>query len=934
MSSDRFCRMCTMKVKNIVKTVFSPDIFKALVYLVSLLGVCPLLGASVDPVLKLFHVYALLVVVFDLLGEKRILRNKGRVFLVIFGLCYAVTIINNSSLQNFSDLSNFCYLLAELGLIFSYGKNSRRIDRITGSALVTLISMANLVGIWMFFAKTHINIPDRGYIGIFVFENRLAGLFGNPNVLGMICMGAICLSAILLAASHHRWQRIYFGALCGVNILTLLLSNSRTQLYSVIFMCVVLVFMQILRSGISAKRMLLGCGAAVLTVAVVYFGTVAVQYGISKQDKNYDYYLRYISEDNLQLPEEVEFDFEGLVMEDGVNYYYEGGEKVYAGLIQINEDYYYINSSCQAVTGEYWISKTNGLMPEGTYEFDEDGKMILPDPEEEERKKGKIVIENGQMYYYENEEKTYAGLVKIEEDYYYVNGACRVVTGEYQVTKTNGLLPAGTYEFDQDGKMIRTNLGTEVTSTGEIIAEDGVLYYWEGGEKVYAGLIWIDGDYYYVNSACRVVTGEYQVTKTNGLLPTGTYEFGEDGKMVQTKNGFITEDGVMYYYENGQKTYAGLIKIGEDYYYINSGGQVVTGSYQITKTNDLLPVATYTFDETGKMIKAKNGFVTENGAIYYYVDGEKYYAGLMMIDEDYYYVNSSGRVVTGTYQITKTNGLMPVDSYEFDEDGKMIQKIADKDKHGIVAEEDGLYYYENGEKVYVGLIQIDQYYYYVNSQCQVVTGTYKITKTNGLLPENTYEFGEDGKLIRVHTDQETEARPVGDTSINREESEGFNGRVELWMTGLELFKAKPVFGVGLDNHDEILAELGLPALPVRGNLHNAYIDLLVCCGLAGFACMLAFLLTMLADVIKFFRFNDGKTWTLGTVMLASMAAFLLDGMADSTLISSFYPTAVSFWYIASQFANLLEEEEKRTGRYRQSTLCRLTDRFFDRKNSR
>ena len=67
-----------------------------------------------------------------------------------------------------------------------------------------------------------------------------------------------------------------------------------------------------------------------------------------------------------------------------------------------------------------------------------------------------------------------------------------------------------------------------------IVSEEGELYYYVDGVKTYAGLIQIDGDYYYVNSSCKVVTTlHYWVNRSNGLLPAGFYDFGADGKMVR-----------------------------------------------------------------------------------------------------------------------------------------------------------------------------------------------------------------------------------------------------------------------------------------------------------------------------------------------------------------------------------------------------------------
>ena len=68
-----------------------------------------------------------------------------------------------------------------------------------------------------------------------------------------------------------------------------------------------------------------------------------------------------------------------------------------------------------------------------------------------------------------------------------------------------------------------------------IVNENGKLFYYVDGVRNHAGLILIDGDYYYVDSSCRVITNvtRYVVAAwTNGLMPAGTYTFGADGKMV------------------------------------------------------------------------------------------------------------------------------------------------------------------------------------------------------------------------------------------------------------------------------------------------------------------------------------------------------------------------------------------------------------------
>ncbi len=303
---------------------------------------------------------------------------------------------------------------------------------------------------------------------------------------------------------------------------------------------------------------------------------------------------------------------DGLVKEDdGILYFYKDGFKYNAGLIQIDGDYYYIRSNCQAViNATYYCQNTNDLLPVANYTFNADGKMVNPPAKEEEPdvSKNGLVSENDGLYYYVDGVKTYAGLIEIDGSYYYIRSNCQAVTDRtYYCQKTNDLLPVANYTFDTDGKMVIKH---------GLVEENGGLFYYQNGMKTYAGLIEIDGSYYYIRSSCQAVTNAtYYCQKTNNLLPVANYTFDADGKMVKapvveeeepdiSKNGLVSENGGIYYYVDGIKTYAGMIEIDGDIYYIRSNCQAVTNAtYYCQKTNDLLPVANYTFDADGKMVK-------------------------------------------------------------------------------------------------------------------------------------------------------------------------------------------------------------------------------------------------------------------------------------------------------------------------------------------
>ena len=299
-----------------------------------------------------------------------------------------------------------------------------------------------------------------------------------------------------------------------------------------------------------------------------------------------------------------------------------------------------------------------------------------------------------------------AGLQRVvkedgEVNYYYFGEDGKAVkkTGEieeYVVEKNNGYdLPEGNrYCFDENGVIVHfsgcpNGIYFDESSSNYYYCIDGVI--------IANGLMKIGDNYYYARTSngAFVCNRTYWITKTNGLLDAGTYTFDDAGRIIfpeKPKNGIVAENGSLYYYVDGVLTGAGLIQIGNDYYYVRtSTGEVVHGrSYWVTDTNDLLPAGPYTFDTDGKIINppvvdpnpdpdptpdVKNGIVAENGSLYYYENGVLTGAGLIQLNGDYYYVKTSNcEVVHGrSYWITVTNGLLPTGQYMFADNGKLIR---------------------------------------------------------------------------------------------------------------------------------------------------------------------------------------------------------------------------------------------------------------------
>lgn len=83
--------------------------------------------------------------------------------------------------------------------------------------------------------------------------------------------------------------------------------------------------------------------------------------------------------------------FSGMYFVNGAWHYYENGKIGYnKGMIDVDTTWYgadgseteysgyiYVRSNGKVATGAYWITNHNGLLPEGMYDFSDDGTLSV-----------------------------------------------------------------------------------------------------------------------------------------------------------------------------------------------------------------------------------------------------------------------------------------------------------------------------------------------------------------------------------------------------------------------------------------------------------------------------------------------------------------------------------------------------------------------------
>ena len=476
-----------------------------------------------------------------------------------------------------------------------------------------------------------------------------------------------------------------------------------------------------------------------------YFG----EDGKAVKDGNYP-----VEKNNgLRLPcYQYHFDADGIIEHDAdtskngidnetgsdTEFYFIDGVKVGEGLICVDGKYYYAKTSSGEIVMNqgYWITKTNGLpVAACMYHFDADGVMQI----------NGFVTVNGGTYYHEKGTLV-KGFAKIGDDYYFFNketGKMYKNADMWVGKNTYGVEP-GMHYFGADGKMVIPDM---VNGEKKIVTEDGKLYFTIDGARMYSGLYELEGAYYYALSNGQLVVDDVAYIDAEPLKDgEGWYGFDADGKLIMT--GFVTGGGKTFYYADGVRA-KGLTKIDEDYYFFNarSGMMYKDANMWVGKNTYGVEPGMHYFGADGKMVipdmvNGEKKIVTEDGKLYFTIDGARMYSGLYELEGAYYYALSNGQLVVDDVAYIDAEPLKDGEGwYGFGADGKLIMT-------GFVEGGDGFTYYYNGGMRAKGFTKIGNDYYIFN------TYSGKMYKGADMwVPANDYgveggmhHFNADGKM--------------------------------------------------------------------------------------------------------------------------------------------------------------------------------------------
>lgn len=400
----------------------------------------------------------------------------------------------------------------------------------------------------------------------------------------------------------------------------------------------------------------------------------------------------------------------GWVQKGGYWYYVRTDGSLCIGLLEDNNEYYYLNPRMET-------NVELKLIDNSLYNIGADGHLVrVPDgfyhkvSTERINLAGKVV---DRLYYISDGKTPEKGWKVIDGSWYYFddldsNGMCRpVVDCTYKIDDKY-------YLFNADGTM--------VLNGWKLVGEN--WYYAFASGELATGDVTVNGTLYHFNK--QGVMQEETEKKTGIVVENGVCKlYSEDGSLLETGNG------------------QGWSLLGGDYYYLEGESILESGNYKLSDGN------WYGFDSQGRMLVNVFGR-GEIGELYWYGESGAAQTGWILLAGNWYYGSTTnGTLYKGLHII---NGV----KYYFDSDGIMQTNTVVEGERLMIINASGavtqIQTMTDGWSCYNG-----KWYYYRNRMSYTGwVGEYYVS--NGIMLHNTvisvlsddarYYVGEDGVRLR------------------------------------------------------------------------------------------------------------------------------------------------------------------------------------------
>lgn len=234
------------------KSVFNVLLFKSVFLAVTLAIASPFVHLILGDYVKVLLIWGFLIIVYQLFRQRSKFKNPYLILLVLFAGLYGITILLNRQLNFSANLKALMYMVLIFVVIYGYGKERDKdtalreikVLIITFLCVAFCMALASFIT-YMFSIKGHV-VYNEQWVYYGMFENRLWGIY-NPSTGSAINTISILLSlGYWFYEASRKWEKILLAVNIFIHYICLILTNSRTALYTLIFGAGLILFLWII----------------------------------------------------------------------------------------------------------------------------------------------------------------------------------------------------------------------------------------------------------------------------------------------------------------------------------------------------------------------------------------------------------------------------------------------------------------------------------------------------------------------------------------------------------------------------------------------------------------------------------------------------------------------------------------------------------------
>lgn len=232
------------------KTIFNSTLFICLFLAAELGSASPFIHLALAPLLKIFLVWGFVLFLYQLLMNFKKFLNIYYALLFGFVVLYGITVLLNRDMNFSANIKALMYMLMIFAVVTNYdiSANPQEVLKQAKAVILTFVSVSFVLalvsfGTFLLSMKGH-GMYNGQWVYYGMFENRLWGLY-NPNTGSAINTLSILmiLGYWMFFKTKKVWLRIFFVINMLVHYFCLLLTNSRTALYTLILGIALLIFL-------------------------------------------------------------------------------------------------------------------------------------------------------------------------------------------------------------------------------------------------------------------------------------------------------------------------------------------------------------------------------------------------------------------------------------------------------------------------------------------------------------------------------------------------------------------------------------------------------------------------------------------------------------------------------------------------------------------